>query len=521
MKQRTSMNFNDYIGDLMNEIGEVTENCNSVIGQEQLAQIHSLKVEVESLKNQLKEKEEHISLLERSHINRNLADEVEEAINSIIQEQIARLESQSNSKKSSSSDKSLEYLKRLREIGNMSDIREKVINLFDFISSLSKSDGKNQKRLENELFSMRNRLLPCLQGHVEFLTRLAESPELQSLFLVSSHSGQTFLPDTTKRLISEQAARTSDLIFSERKKNKNRTSQNGESNSPFGVNQILDIEQFPKFDVQNRTNKIKSLLCDQSAEIKEDELKELLIQEVSISSILRRYCESLNQVNTEYKNGIDSILQIFDKRISPSTSIRKVIKEIENEFNTMKEELKKKTELLQNTSHSIKSQSKEIESHESLIRSLKEATNSSEAKSKKLESKLREIKSQLNQTNEENQKLKSYVHQLQKSQSQAQLQIEDKNKQMKMLQTQIHNQKKKMDLAMAQNESTSASKGLKKWEQWGQRLYYSLTGNNPDDFDDDSIRTAIAESAFTAVGNPKVQSFFSQQTKSKSTKSKW
>lgn len=509
------MNFNDYIGDLMNEIGEVTENCNSVIGQEQLAQIKSLKVEVESLKNQLREKEEHISLLERSHINRNQADEVEEAINSIIKEQISRFES----KKGFSSDKNQEILRKLHEIAHISDIREKVIALFNFISCISKSDLKSQKKSENELFLMRNRLLSCLQGHVEFLTRLSESPELVSLFLVSSHSGQTFLSDTTKRLLSEQAARTSEFIYSERKRNKNKTSQNEES--PFRINQMLDLEQFPNFDAQNRTNKIASLLSNQSAEIKEDELKELLIQEVSISSTLRRYCESLNQVSTEYKNGIDSIFQIFSKRLSPSTSIRKVIKEIENEFNTMKEELKKKDEILQNTSHSIKSQNRAIESNESAIKSLKDAVNSSEAKSKKLELKLREIEEQFNQTNEENQKLKSYVHQLKKSQSQIQTQIEDKNKQMKMLQSQIHSQKKKMDLALAQNESASSSKCLKKWEQWGQRLYYSLTGNNPDDFDDESIRTAIAESAFTAVGNPKVQSFFSQQAKSKNAKSKW
>lgn len=515
------MNLNDCIGDLMNEIGEVTDKCNSVIGQEQLAQIHSLKVEVESLKNQLKEKEEHISLLERSHINHNLVGEVEKTINSIIQEQITKLESQKNSngsKSSSNSDIKQEYLKRLRDISNMSDIRDKIISLFEFVSDLNKCDLKNQKISENKLSSMRNRILACLQGHVEFLTRLAESPELQSLFLVSSHSGQTFLSETTCRLLSEQAARTSDFIYSERKRNKNRNSQDDEIGSLFSVNQILDLEKIPNFDAQNRTNKITSLLSKQATEIKADELKELLIQEVSISSILRRYCESLNKMNAEYQSGFDNILQIFNKKRNPATPIRKIIKEIEYEFNTLKEELKKKDEILQNTSHSIKSQNKAIENNESAIRGLKEAVNSSENKSKKLEQRLREIESQFNQTNEENQKLKSYVHQLQKSQNQAKLQVEDKDKQLKMLQSQIHSQKKKMDLAVSQNENSSATKSLRKWDKWGQRLYYALTGNQPDGFDNDSIRTAIEESALTAVGNPKVQAFFSQQTKSKNAK---
>ncbi|KAK8845087.1 hypothetical protein M9Y10_021265 [Tritrichomonas musculus] len=540
-----NFNFNEYIGDIMNDIGEATSETTNLIGQEQLAHIHSLKVEIESLKNQLKEKEEHISLLERSHINRNIADEVEDAINSIIQEQISLLEAKNNLrnfKKTYSIDKNLERIKRLHEIEKMSDVREKLVSLFEFVSDLKKDDLKSRQKSENEIYSIRNRLLRCLQGHVEFLTRLAESPELQSLFLVSSNSGETFLSETTKNLLAEQAARTSAFIFTERKRNKNHNSSGEDTDSPFSIRQLLDIEQFPNFDVQNRNSKLKILLDNNSADINNDELKELLIQEVSISSILRRYCESLNQKNSEYKKGFDSILQIFNKRLSPSTSIRKVVKEIEHELNAMKEELHKKDEILQNAS---RSQNKAIEKNESTIRSLKEAVNSSEAKSRKLESKLREIENQFNQSLEENQKLKSKVHQLQKSQNQAQLQIEeneklkskiyqlqesqnqaqlqieDKNKQMKLLQSQIHSQRKKMDLAMAQNENSSNIRSLKQWDQWSQRLYYALTGIMPDNLDDESIRMAIEESALTAVGNPKVQSFLSQQKKSKNGKNKW
>lgn len=509
-----SFQINDYFGELINEIGSVTDECAGLIGQEQLAQIKALEVEVESLKNQLREKDEHLSFLAKSQKNRHLIKDMESTINSIIQQKLQELEQNPNS----NGQTNLQKIRRLHEIESLSDIRQKLKKIIDLFSEEDKQDSFN---IETEIESVRGRLLSALQGHVEFLTRLAESPELQSLFLISTSSGQTFLSETTRQLLSEQAARTSEFIYKEMKKGQNH---NQYFSDCFNVSNILDLEKQVDIRPEERLEMIKKLLSSDH-NWNADELKQLLIQEVLISSVLRNYCESRIKINDEYKQGLNRLASIFNKRLNSSENIQKICKEIEAEFNAMKNEIEKKDSILKNTSISIKSNKKLFENQESTIQSLQNAITSSQTKSAELESQISQLKNEMNVIQEENDKLKIHhkrsktlIEKLKQAKLLTQQKTDSKDQEIQRLQKEIQIQKKTVKEVSARAQIATKSSN---WEEWGRRLYYALTGVMDDTLHEEDLRIAIEESALTAVGNPKVQSFLSQFIKEKQKPKKW
>lgn len=133
------------------------------------------------------------------------------------------------------------------------------------------------------------RLCAQLRGHVDFLTRLAASPKLQSLFLISDHNGSIFLQETARQLLLEQASRTSQFIsdypqlFNDA--SYERTSTINTSIS-FG-------NQFQHINPNERLQSIKKLLSDQIHD--PQELSSLLLQEVLISSSLQRVSSDANK----------------------------------------------------------------------------------------------------------------------------------------------------------------------------------------------------------------------------------
>lgn len=126
------------------------------------------------------------------------------------------------------------------------------------------------------------RLCAQLQGHVNFLVRLASTPDLQTMFLISQTSGATFLPETARRLVLEQAARTTQFI----------------EDLPTSSKQqiIIDINQQLGFelDATMRQDKIKKFI--ENGNLQEPELSTMLYQEIIIVDILRRWIESQPKV---------------------------------------------------------------------------------------------------------------------------------------------------------------------------------------------------------------------------------
>jgi hypothetical protein len=115
-----------------------------------------------------------------------------------------------------------------------------------------------------------------LRGHVEFLTRLAHTPELLSQFCVFTTKGTTLLPAETAQIILEQARRTSHFLGGPA----------DDARPAIGsVAEALDL----RVDLAGRVHAVKELL--RGTDLGAVEVNTLLLQEVTITGALRQYTE--------------------------------------------------------------------------------------------------------------------------------------------------------------------------------------------------------------------------------------
>ena len=235
--------------EVIKELGDVDHQCVSWIGQEQRCTIESMKVEIESLRSQLKERDDYIAVLEQSQAKLR---QVENTVGNAI----ARLTEKNKG------DRRLQGLAKR-------DLNSQIATLLNFTQGGTVIDDKDSKILAS-----------MLRGHVEFLTRLAATPDLQSLFLVSQNTGRTFLSEATKDLVLEQATRTSKFL--------EEIGKGDRSASPFGsVREILDLG----VDSKRRIDDITKVV--EGSDISTDALKSVLLNEVTLTSALRRYATAL------------------------------------------------------------------------------------------------------------------------------------------------------------------------------------------------------------------------------------
>ena len=203
--------------------------------------------EIRELRRQLAAKERYIAQLEdeRAKVENALRVVATDLVNDLpedAQEQIAEVQ----------------------RITRNGDIATRFLDVIDYVQSKARASVQ--------------RVAAQLRGHVNFLTRLAESPELQSLFLVSEYSGETFLSETTKRLMEEQAAKTSAFLA-------------GLGNGTKATRGFSDISCVldPSIDYNRREREISNFV--DGGEATQDELGAMLLQEVLITSVLRRYIQ--------------------------------------------------------------------------------------------------------------------------------------------------------------------------------------------------------------------------------------
>ena len=268
--------------DVIRELGDVNQECVSWIGQEQRWTIESLKVEIESLKSQLKERDEYIAVLEQSQAKLK-------QVENTVTDAVSRLGEVAKGDR------------RLNPTGKV-DLNSQINAIVD-IAQRGTPIEPNSDKTSSILASM-------LRGHVEFLTRLASTPDLQSLFLVSQNSGRTFLSEATKDLLLEQAARTSNFL-------KENGFNESKSSSPLGsVSDILDL----KVDCDRRIDDIRKLV--QGREISRDGMQALLLNEVSISNSLRRYAETrARKSGTDQGRSFEGSQQVRARKDLPVSDI--------------------------------------------------------------------------------------------------------------------------------------------------------------------------------------------------------
>jgi hypothetical protein len=212
--------------------------------------------QIRELQRQLEEKDQRIQVLESklSDIPVDVYEDentrAEEAIKSIIQKLLDEVPVGN-----------IRRLDELNAINETTDLAENIVGIVDYIL---KYNAETINRLVNQL-----------KGHVDFLTRLSETPGLQSLFLISERTGEVLLPETARQLLLEQAARTSAFIagFPE------STDALGNVDAVLGLN----------IDCDRRSELIAQFL--ETDEISADELRPLFLQEVMITSTLRRYID--------------------------------------------------------------------------------------------------------------------------------------------------------------------------------------------------------------------------------------
>lgn len=148
-----------------------------------------------------------------------------------------------------------------------------------------------------------HRLCNQLNGHVYFLTRLANTPNLQSLFLISQNDGSTFLPESTQHIILEQASRTKQLISSFHYQENENMSE--------GLLKIMSILEQNEQKFENREQKLHKFF--ESSSIPSEELKSMYLQESVLVDLLSRLL-----FNALKRKSINPNLELDQKEVEES-----------------------------------------------------------------------------------------------------------------------------------------------------------------------------------------------------------
>jgi hypothetical protein len=217
--------------------------------------------EVAALRQQLQEKDEQIKALKAQEaIYQCEGVRVETAINNILQQLIESTPSTNISK--------------VNELESITRETDRALQVAALVQHLQQESNQVVARLVSQL-----------QGHVDFLVKLSSSPDLLSLFLVPEVKEPVFLPKHTANLLREQAAQTSTFLagFRQRK-----------AESPGNIDELLSLD----VDCRDRRERIARLV--ETPDIPVAELRVLFLQEVLITSALRRYVAELLKRGGDY-----------------------------------------------------------------------------------------------------------------------------------------------------------------------------------------------------------------------------
>jgi hypothetical protein len=241
---------------LIAELSDVTNDCVSLIGKEQITEIEALRTQIESLQRQLREQDDHIGLLEQSQTQMTIS--IQRA-----QQMIQSIMTQVNPSAPPIPESNLSL---------------KIESLSNLIKSRERSSTK--------------RLVRMVYGHVDFLTRLSGSRDLQSLFLGSSAIGTTLLSESTKELLLEQAAQTAD----------------------FGTRDDQDLPSFAdvldlRVDADRRIEVISSLT--ERSDLGQHELSCVLLQEIVLTNTLRRYAQQMQEDLRESREAFRAVAKLL------------------------------------------------------------------------------------------------------------------------------------------------------------------------------------------------------------------
>ncbi|EAY12819.1 hypothetical protein TVAG_221720 [Trichomonas vaginalis G3] len=444
------------ISTLFSNIQVASDECKSLIGEAQRDQINLLKKTVESLRSQIQDRDNKIQFLQSVILS------VESRINDEVEKQ-----------KSSISLNPPEN-EKLEEILDDRDVRNKLDLLVNYLqekkqqvpaspTSPRRSFGAFSKNDPNA--DVVKRLRHQLIGHVDFLTRLVDSPEYQQLFLISDSTGRIFLQESTKNQLLEQARRTTELLYDVSKDVPKDTDL-------ANINEVMS----QKIDLEHRTENLKHFI--KSNALTHQEVCDLLLQETFITSLLAKtvsgYQKKLKQA--------ESITQVPQSPTSPSDSFDRKARRIMQLIN---EALGEEETYSRDTFFAgVQKMAQDYISAREVIGDNKpqKFTEYAEKQTKILTELSKSVK-ELNERSRSNSSI---------------------NNSQQQTQQQMQNQQQQQQQYQYQSQSSVSSNGLN-WTMWARRIYAGLLGLDAQPSSEREMQIVIEESALTSVGGRSLQ----------------
>lgn len=236
-------------GTLIEEYQITSEQRDSILENELRSQIVSLETKMKSLESILEEKDKKIQRLVEQHDS--ISDIVYNAVNKVVHGL-----------------KNAEIKRKLSNVLSMENLTSQVTSFLDIITSMTlcedvkvPDDRSIVERLRSQLYS-----------HIELLTQIIENP-----------SGKLSLPDGGAPDLTSETKKN--LLSFARDTKKILDETVGTNLENVGYNPISYLLS-PKNSYENRVENLRSFF--ESYNISQNELKDLLVQEVTVSGLLSK-----------------------------------------------------------------------------------------------------------------------------------------------------------------------------------------------------------------------------------------
>ena len=260
MSQRSSR---ENTFDLMSLLSDVDTTTVDLIGQQQREQIDALKVQVKSLENELTSRNEE-SLFIKKRVSQTCI-----TINQIIESLSSTISPEEKEKKSF-----------LKKINNEKNHYDKIDQYISFMHNYTKSNSESFNRICDQLRSY-VQLIEMLGSDSKFPFEISSQSNIQQVFFQEAQKTNEFLKDQSKNNFSQD----------------------------FSIPPITEILKIKDFSPESRLEKIQAFLC--GVDIPIEELKNLFLQEIAITDILRKYIYT----NLSEQKSKDDMRQEIEKEI--------------------------------------------------------------------------------------------------------------------------------------------------------------------------------------------------------------
>ncbi|EAX95596.1 hypothetical protein TVAG_459450 [Trichomonas vaginalis G3] len=264
------MNFST----LADDLNATADICDDIITTNQKDQLDALKKTIQTLKNIIEQKDKLISTLKGN------IDIIEQNTNNFMSELL----------ENSKDEERNELLNNLLEEPDYNVKYSSLYQLLNIDYACSKKDKDVISRLRSQLF-----------GHALLLVRISTHSEYRNLLLMDDYQENEEITAQTKDILFEMAQRTESLV--------SKVSDEEVEALPYGsIANVLGCE----INLEERAEVMKELLATDTLD--PNELKDMLLQETVITSILTNYSNKIIETMEELEEAKKDQLIGFKNR---------------------------------------------------------------------------------------------------------------------------------------------------------------------------------------------------------------